>query len=317
MVKQTTDTNFESTVLAVTAEKYIPKLTQNIFNYNAALVKINEKSSVNFTRSGDEVIVPILLGKNNNTKAYAPYEAFDLTPQKGIVDAAAKIRDYAAPIVISDNELRINSGKEQIVSIMSAKLMQADESLKQRMNLHMYDDGTADGGKALLGLKAMCEESGTPGAYMGITDATNWINQYQTGSAGQLLSKMGALYYSQKDGGDAPDLILCDDKFAILYEAANQSTSGVGIQYVDAKLADAGFTHISYRGVPMVNDKSLTASVGKAYFLNSKYLGFLFENPETTEFVRMPNQLAKSAFLKCSTQLITSRRNRQGVVVLS
>lgn len=316
MSKQQTNTDYYSSVLAITFEKWLPKLQDNVFNYNAALTKIKEAGGIGFTKSGDEIIVPLMVSGNGNAKAYAGYDAFDMSPNKGLLDASATIRQYAAPIVISDHEMRINSGKEQVVSIMSSRLMQANGVLKNLVGADLFSDGTNAGGKSILGLKAMCEETATPGAYMNITDSV-WVNQYVTKGTSQILGGMSSLDYKTKDGADSTKLILCDDQFAITYEAANQGVSGVSLNYVDNSLADAGFRHISYKGIPMVCDKALSTTYGKAYFLNTDYMGFLFEDPRTTEFVRSGNQLAMSAFLDVACQLITNNRRRQGVLVMT
>lgn len=317
MSEQNTNTDFYTSVLAITAEKYLPKLQDNVYGYNAFLKKIKEMNSVSFTKSGDSIIVPILIEGTSNGKAYAPYDAFDMSPQKGIVDASAKIRQYAEPITISDAEIRINSGKEQIVNIMSAKLQIADMALRNRIQGHAYGAGTADGGNSILGLGAMIEESATPGAYMSVTNATNWVNQYSTSSAGVLLATMDTLDVACGDGSDSVNLIMADAKFYNLYQAACRAGDDGGSLQTDAKLADAGFRNVLYKGIPVVLDKTISATVGKAYFLNTNYLGFLFDDVRTTEFVRASNQLVRTAFLDVATQLITNNRRRQGVLVLS
>lgn len=317
-MKQSTDTNFMTSVLALTAEKYLPKLQENAFKYNAALVKLKEKNELGITRNGDAILIPLLLAPGTGGKFYSDYDTFDISPTGGIVTAEAKIKQVAVPITVSGTELRINSGKEQIISLMTSKMMQADLTLKGIVGSSIYGDGTSDGGKSITGFGAMIEASATPGAYLGVTNSDYWVNQYATGSSGQILSKMSILDYATKDGADSTDLILCDDKFAILYEAANQSTSGIGVQYVDSTLADAGFKHIMYKGIPMVVDKNISASVGEALFLNTNYIGFLFEEPETTEFVMSQSQVnCKSAFLNVPTQLFTNNRRRQGKIVLA
>ena len=319
MSEQNINTDFMTSVLAITAEKYIPKLQDNVYGYNAALKMISEKDSVSFTKSGESIICPVLIEGTSNGKAYGAYDNFDMSPQKGIVDASAKIRQYAEPITISDAEIRINSGKEQIVNIMSARLQIADMALKNRIQGHMYGDGTADGGNALLGLGAMVEEkvAASQGEYMNITSDA-WVNQYATSSAGVLLATMDTLDVACGDGSDMTNLILADSKFYNLYQAAARSAAGGGgTMLTDPKMAELGFRNVMYKGVPVVLDKTISASVGKAYFLNTNYLGFLFDNIRTTEFVRSGNSLVRSAFLDTATQLITNNRRRQGVLVLS
>ena len=83
-MKQSTDTNFMTSVLALTAEKYLPKLQENAFKYNAALVKLKEKNELGITRNGDAILIPLLLAPGTGGKFYSDYDTFDISPTGGI-----------------------------------------------------------------------------------------------------------------------------------------------------------------------------------------------------------------------------------------
>lgn len=321
---QTTDTNYLSSLLAQTTSQYQNSLTDNVFNTNAALTLLRQKSNVYFKTSGDVIMMPINIGKNQTVKSYSFYDSFDNSPQKGQVNANYGFSNYGGFITISDDELDTNSGKEQIVNVLSSKLMICEESINEAINDDLYKDGTGNGSKDILGLAAMCEASTTPGAYLGITDSTYWVNQYKTGTSATILSKLTDLYLACADGKEVPDIILANTNFVSVYESANRSaSSGVGINYVNATLADAGFMHINFKGVPMVIDKSLDSSandsggVGKAYMLNSKFLALPFMEVKTGAFTDSNTQFAKVAKMRTRLQLLTNKRKRHGVIVLS
>lgn len=317
---QTADTNYYSTLLALTASQYREQLQNNVFDTNAALLTLKEKSMVSAQVTGEMLQLPILVGKNTTVKSYSLYDTFDVTPQKGAVNAYVKMANYGGFITISDDELEANAGKEKIVNVLTTKIMQCEESILSEINDNLYKDGTGNGSKNILGLAAMCEASSSPGAYMGVTHA-NWVNQYTTCSAAQVISGLTTLSLKLTDGRESPDIILANTNFVSTYEAANRATAGVSISYPNAKLADAGFIVLQFKGISMVLDKSLDANdsggVGKAFMLNSRFLGLPLKDVGISDFTRSGNQFAKTAGMSYRLQLLTDKRKRQGVIVLA
>lgn len=320
---QVTDTNWLSSVLAVTMDQYTPNCTDNVFNNNAATLLLKEKSQVDARLSSYQIQVPIMLGKNTSVKSFTGYDGFDNSPQKGIVNAYVPLANYGGLITISDDEIEMNSDKEQVVNILTTKIMQCESSILDAINTDIYLDGTGNGGKNILGLMDMCEASATPSSYMGLTNSTYWVNQYSTASTVSVLSALTELYFKCTDGREIPDIILANTDFVTAYEAANRTTSGVGLAYVNAKLADAGFASLGFKNIPMVLDKSLdgdaadSGGYGKAFMLNSKFLGMPFKEVKTTAFTDSDTQFAKTAKMRVRLQLLTDKRRRQGVCVLS
>jgi hypothetical protein len=84
---QVTDTTYLSSLLAVTMSQYKEQVQDNIFNNNAAFLKLKEKSQVSARTSGEMLQLPILLGKNESVKSFTMYDNFDNSPQKGIDNA--------------------------------------------------------------------------------------------------------------------------------------------------------------------------------------------------------------------------------------
>jgi hypothetical protein len=319
---QTTDTNYLSTLLAGTADQYAKTATDNVFNNNAALLLLRKNSKVAFNTSGYQIQMPLLLGKNTSVKSFEGYDNFDNSPQKGLVDAYSTFAKYGGLITISDDELDSNSGEEAVINLLATKIMQCEESILDEINDNIYKNGTGNAGKDILGLAAMCEASSSPGAYLGITDSTNWVNQYKTGTAGTILADLTSLYFKCTDGREVPDIILANTDFVEAYETANRSaSSGVSINYVNATLADAGFQALSFKGIPMVLDKSLdnndSGGAGKAFMLNSKFLALPYMEVKAGAFTDSNTQFAKVAKMRVRLQLLTNKRKRQGVHVLS
>ena len=322
-MKQVTNTDFLTNVLALTAENQIAVMADNVFDNNAGLLLMKQKSRVNFRVSGYEILVNINLSKNKGSKSYQGFDTFNITPNKGAVTPYLRLANYAAPIPIDDESLEINKDKEKIIDVMQFFMQQAEDTLSDDVNTDLYGDGTGNAGKDMTGLGAMCEKKtiASQGSYMNVSDSTYWVNQFAESTQGAIIGTLRDLYLKTTDGKDAPDVILASTEFIDQYENANESTSGVSVTYGDTRLADAGFASLQYKGIPMVLDKALdatdTGTKGLAYMLNSKYLGFELRDMKFTPFVRPADQLAAVSYLKYRCQLVTNRRNRQGVIQLT
>jgi len=120
------------------------------------------------------------------------------------------------------------------------------------------------------------------------------------------------MYNDVSVGNDQPTIIISDQDEYEAYEALLQPQ----LRYTDAKVADAGFQNLLFKGAPVTYDSDTNLD-GKMFFLNTKYLR-LVAHTETwfqpTPFVRPTNQDARYAQILCYGQLTISNRSRQGML---
>ena len=96
-----------------------------------------------------------------------------IVPQEGISAAEYPWRQLFATIAISGLEEAQNNGEEAIINLLEAKVMQAEETMKTKLNQMLYADGTGNSGKDFLGSRALL--IGATGNVGGI-DATDALN---------------------------------------------------------------------------------------------------------------------------------------------
>lgn len=312
------DTDWLTSLYAISADQFLKKLEDNVFNKSVLYTMMKEKSQVIIRDGGPLLHVPLMVSKNTATNSYEGYDVLDTAPQKGFIDGSIKKAYYYSPITISKQEEEENSSQAKIVDLLAGRSMQAETSLNDKLNQDLYLDGTGNAGKNLTGLLLMVPSASGAGTYLGVNGGTvtAWDAQYQECASANIISGasgLDSLWYRCKDGMDQPDIVVTDDVGIALYEQKNRS-AGVGISYIDGSAADVGFKAVAYKGVPMVPDKG--QGTGVYHMLNSRYLGFYYKN-DTTDFVRPANQLARTAIIDVVCQLVTSNRRRQGKLVLS
>jgi len=152
--------NFD-TLLSTTLLNYRPTLVDNIFTARVLLDHLNSAGRVVVETGGTQIIEPLVYAQNGTVGSYAGYDAIDLTPQEGITAAEYDFKQMAASIAISGIEEAKNRGPEAIIKLLQAKIMQAEESIKENLNDMLFGDGTGNGGKDFNGLANIIDATGT------------------------------------------------------------------------------------------------------------------------------------------------------------
>lgn len=265
---------------AVTRDKFIPVLVDNIFNSNILTFKMLQNSEP--TASGNKVLQPIEYAKSGAKGFYNGYDVLDTTPQELFTDASYDWVQCHASITYSGREEALNSGAERVVDLISAKVKNAEKSLKDLFGDQLY--GTEDGsGSGFLGLQHII---GTNRELGGITSSAtypwwnsqveavsgspSYANMVDSTNANYIQKRIREMYGKCAIDNDAPDLIVTTQVIFDAYEESLVAQKRFGAS--SQSLADAGFTNLLYRGTPIVVDDHCPP--GMMFFLNTKYIKF-------------------------------------------
>jgi hypothetical protein len=301
--------NFDA-LLSTTLANYRDKLTDNVFTARPLTYWLNDKSRIQVESGGTKIVEQLIYGQNSTVASYSGYETLSLTPQDGITAAEFDWKQYGASIAISGIEEAKNNGEHAIINLLEAKIMQAEESLREGFNQMFFADGTGNSGKNWNGLGNLVESGNTVGGINSATAGNEYWRSYEENTAGALtLLQMATAYNSTSVGNDHPDVILTTQTLFEKYESLLQPQ----LRYTDTKTADAGFQNLLFKSAPIMYDTHCTAGV--MYFLNSKYIKLVGHSDKwfaQTDFVRPENQDARFALIMCYGNLVVSNRKKQG-----
>ena len=187
------------------------------------------------------------------------------------------IKQAAVPIVISGLEMLQNSGREQMIDLLEARLEVAESTLANLISGGLYSDGTGSGGKEITGLDVAVPEDPTTGTYGGIDRATFtfWQSQIEdTGvaTASTIQGSMNALWSRLVRGMDSTDLILMDNLLWQIYVASLQAQQ----RFNGTEVGDLGFPTIKFMHTDVVLDGGIGGFVpaSTAFFLNCNYIHY-------------------------------------------
>ena len=283
---------------------------------------------------------------NGTVKSYNGYDPVDLTPQDHMTSLLEDLKEVAGSVVISRREERQNSGRAQIINLLTSKIENLDRSFGQKMNeMVLAPTGTSlVAGNSDKDLRPITEWISTAANTVGnIAEGTYswWAPQRkQAASANNTAQTLSNFkqelrnFYNtcSKHNDGTPDLVITSQAMAEKYE---QSLEGQ-VRYNDTKFANLGFETVKLYSAAVAWDQVCPRSTANsttqrlwsdattdddldhiAYFVNSQFFKLCVDSQ--TDLVNRPfmdsvDQTAKSALVLFMGQLICTNRRAQGVL---
>jgi hypothetical protein len=282
-------------ILSTTMHNYRKTLTDNIFNSRPLLEYFMSKGRVRTIDGGISIVEPLLLGPGE-ANSYGPWQQIQVNAVGGISAAQFPWRQLYATIIISGLEEAQNNGKEQAISLIETKVMQAEETLKDLLSAMLY--GTRGGSALPTDMTPLTTLIDATAAAGGITPAAapapenqwrspTWDAAANTGvdAEGGAITMPGAALTSPYDGKELETALRqmymlassggSDHVDAIFagagWYAAYESSLTPQVRYTDTSKANLGFQNLLFKNVPLYYDPDCPS--GTALGLNSKYVG--------------------------------------------
>lgn len=272
---------------ASTLEKFRKTFTDNIFDEHPLLFWLKDKKRVRFVDGGQRITEPLIYtaGDTSGTGSYSGYDAITITPVDTLTAAYYEWKQVKGTIAISGEEELKNSGESEIVNLLEAKVLQAQETLKNDLSTMIWSEAAAgNSGKDVSGIGVMIGDNTTDTAASlaatetgGIDSGTyTWwqsVCQDKTAIAAgdvDLRAMVRNAYNTASKGGrDRVDVVFSGQTAFEQYEADLLPS----VRRTNTKVADAGFTNLEVQGVPWMWDWE--APSDSIYGINSKYLGIV------------------------------------------
>jgi len=274
--------NYDS-LSSLTKDKFIPVLVDNIFNSNVLTFRLL-KNAEKIT-GGKKIITPVEYGVNGAQGFYNGYDVLDTTPSDPFSAAEWDWKMAYATISISGEDELKNSGDSQVLSLLKAKVKNAEKSLKDLFGTKLYStapdakeitalgDGSAGDGDVMGQDRVLGGIDSTTYTWWDSQDVAvgeaDWDKIVDSTEAGYIQKHMRRMYGLCSIDNDHPTLIVTS---RILFDAYEATLTPQKRFTGDSKLADAGFENLAFKGASVVIDDHCPAGI--MYFLNENYLDF-------------------------------------------
>lgn len=276
-------------IVASALPAYEKTFKDNVFNNDVLLNHLKNNGGVAQKSGGTSIRVPLLNGKGVS-EWFSGTDQLD-TSHVDTLDAAEYTwRNLNASIVITLDDELSNSGAEQVIDLLEAKVKQAELTIADTLNTSLYSGTGSEARPQIVGLETLVG-TGTVGGIAGGT-YTDW-QSYVEATGGALTiayMKTARNTLNQGKGGSPVSIIVTTQTLFEKYESLLTPTYQMNPMVTSKeaeRLGDVGFTALSYAGVPIVFDKACTS--GAMYFLNTQNLKM---------FVHKDAYLDKTAMLK-------------------
>lgn len=258
---------------ATTLQKYRQTMADNIFKENVLLNHMMENGGIEYEDGGREIVIPLMYAENDTVMAFNGSDVLDTTPQDGIDAAIAQWKMYNVAVSFTKEDELKNSGRSAIIKLIKKKIMQAENSLKSRINKNLFD-GAASNAKEITGLQTAVAASGTFEAIDGGANSF-WQSYVESSSTALTIAhiRTGRNTVNKGEGGGKCSIMVTTQALHEKYEgllAATLQMNPTVPSKETKRLGDAGFAALQFAGVPVVWDERCPS--GEFYFLNTKNL---------------------------------------------
>lgn len=128
---------------------------------------------------GPELRVPIEFDRLKS-QWFTGYDFIEITPKELRNSAVFPWSRIVSMFSLNGTELLYNRGEEEIIDTLAATMSNAERSIKEDWEAALISDGTADGGRQMIGLGGAVPIVANSGTYGGINRANvpNWRTTY-------------------------------------------------------------------------------------------------------------------------------------------
>lgn len=314
-------------LVTTTLRNHPTEVADNVSTHNALYRYLKERGKIDLLDGGYEIVRPIDYQNNATYQRYAGFDTLNVNASNVLTAAKYDWVQAAVHVVASGDELRKNSGKEQLINLMKARVRNAMRTAANNMSIDLFGSGSLTNQMGGLGAIITSDGTGTVGGINSST-YTFWANQYReitgtnTWTKSTIKGEMNAIWLSCVRGADMPNLIISTNDFYAAYweglqdlarydqvgRSAKDTTSILGPSLKYANAADVVFD----------SNSNFTATGEKMYFLNLEYLDLCVHKQAnwTQADDKIPiNQDAVLIPVLWQGQLTCSNRARQGLLL--
>jgi hypothetical protein len=311
-------------LVATTLRNHPTEIADNVSANNALYRRLKDKGQIQMYSGGYEIVRPLDFQENSTYQRFAGFDTLNVGSSNVISAAKYDSVQAAVHVAASGEELRKNSGKEQLINLSKAKLKNAMRTAANNMSIDLYSNGALTNQMGGLALLIQNDGTGTVGGIDSST-FTFWKNKFReisgtnTWTKSTIKGDMNAMWLSLIRGTDKPDLIVSTHDFYSAYWESLQDLARYNDPSANSK-AVAGYSSLKFVDADVIFDSNSNfATTGeKQYWINSQYLWLQVHREANWSQVdeKVPvNQDAVLIPIIWMGQLTCSNRSLQGVLI--
>lgn len=297
-------------VLTTSLADYRRVLIDNVYNDIPVFRALNEAGRKRMVNGGISIVEHLVSRKQTDGGWYSGRDSLNTTQGENTMLVEYKWQNCYEPIQISRDDERANSGDmHKLIDLVGTRIQLAEMAIKDRMGQALVTSVTDAAN--LIPLSTLVN-TGQLGTIVGSTDTFWQATSTSSGAfATQGLTDMDTLYYALSSSStmDNPTHIFTT---RAVFQKFKQTRLPLE-RLAASEVGKAGFTSLTFNGVPIIWDQYIDSGV--MYMCNTNYWNLVVDTETdlvTTPFITPSNQTVKTAFILWRGNQTTNNRRRFG-----
>jgi len=242
-------------ILTASVARRSKQVQDIVYNSTPLTSLLRDRGNIKVKRAGGpELRIPVEFDKLT-AQWFTGYDKLEITPKELLNSAVFNWSRCVGMFSLNGTELLYNQGEEEVIDLMEFYINSAEKSVKEAFETAMVGDGTADGGRQMIGLGGAIPVVPNTGIYGGVDRGTvaNWrtsvfdipegdVSGYTTWDSTTARPIIENIALARSRNGRYADLLIAD---AASYGPI--SASFVAHQrIVSERLGRLGFTGLTY-----------------------------------------------------------------------
>lgn len=241
---------------SVSTPFYTKKIVQQIYERDAFFWKLKKNNSITID-GGTEIRFPMRYAELENAKFVEPREQTSYTQKETRTSCKLDWKYLTSNAMVQWDERVKNAGKEKLVNLMADKAQELLDNVYEAMTDNLY--ATTQVAKGFSGLITIVDTT-TTYADVSYEDAATWKASVEDSTTTRLiLYGSGSLSESINAcsfGDNKPTFAVTSRDLQSKVESLLQPQE----RFEDKETADAGFSNVKFRGIPIVGSAKCTAA---------------------------------------------------------
>lgn len=279
---------FTDRVTTVTQDEILPSVIDNVLGDNWISYRLisNAKKWV-----GEKLQRPVKIVSSTLGGSFSGLDTHSTATVDTRRMLTYRLKGYEMPVVIPGMEKVVNRSAAQVINLVRVELESSQEDACDEIGTMLYADGTGNSSKDFEGWDNLIDDGTTLATFGELTRSsyTPNLDSTRTASGGTLtLTKLATLLSAVSAGSAAkqrPTVLVSDETVWDLYESlltpnvrsnyeahgmpTMTRTSKAPVRGTELKGA-AGFTSLTYRGIPWIADEKSTSQT--IWAVNERYI---------------------------------------------
>jgi hypothetical protein len=307
-------------MVTTTLRNHPTEVADNVSKHNALYRRLKAGGKIKKLSGGYEIVRPLDYAENATFQRYSGYDALNINASDVLSAAKYDWVQSAIHVTASGREMRMNSGKEQLIDLAAARTRNAMRTAANNMSTDLYSSGSLTNQMGGLAKIITATTGGTVGGISSTTHTWWECQSLEMSGAGtypDIKPEMMELWLSCVRGNDRPQLIVAtNDLYAAYWNALT------ALQRYNDNVSEAtlGFQALKFQDADVIFDSNatnFTTTGEKMFFINTDYLELVVHrdaNWTTLDEKMSVNQDAVVIPIIWQGQLTCSNRSLQGVV---